>query len=252
MNDETALTTTEQAPPPSIIVGATTPQELVERATEMAEALAKVVEDRKLYLKIGSKKHIYVEGWTTLGAMVGVFPSIEWCRPVERGWEARCVVRRLADGRDLSAGEAQCTREENNWRARDDFAIRSMAQTRATSKAMRIPLAWIVSLGGYEPTPAEEVDGAAARAPRRPATATTENGAPMSDNQRKAIRASLNDLFAKDEKAAFDWMAEHEPKAAPKEGTEIHLTGLTTSEAAQILRALNDERDHRQRGEPQG
>lgn len=248
MNEEAAMTVPEPPPPTSIIVGATTPQELVERATEMATALAKVVEDRHLFLKIGTKKHIYVEGWTTLGAMVGVFPSIEWCRPVERGWEARCIVRRLADGRDLSAGEAQCTREEANWRARDDFAIRSMAQTRATSKAMRIPLAWIVALGGYEPTPAEEVDSAAARAPRRPAAAAPENGAPMDDKQRVAIRASLRDLFAKDEKAAFDWMKEMQPKAA--QGTEIHLTGLTKVEAGAVLRALNDERDHRQREEP--
>jgi hypothetical protein len=32
-----------------------------------------------------------------------------------------------------------------------------MAQTRATSKALRIPLGFIMALGGYETTPAEEV-----------------------------------------------------------------------------------------------
>jgi hypothetical protein len=69
-------------------------------------------------------------------------------------------------------------------------------------------------------------------------------GAPMSDNQRKGIRASLNELFGKDEKAAFDWMMEHEPKAA--QGTEIHLTGLTTAEAARILKAMSEEKALRQ------
>ncbi len=32
-----------------------------------------------------------------------------------------------------------------------------MAQTRATSKAMRIPLSWVMVLAGYSPTPAEEM-----------------------------------------------------------------------------------------------
>jgi len=36
-------------------------------------------------------------------------------------------------------------------------ACMSMAQTRATSKAFRLNFSYVVALGGYEPTPAEEM-----------------------------------------------------------------------------------------------
>lgn len=38
------------------------------------------------------------------------------------------------------------------------FQLRSMAQTRATSKVLSILLKWVVVLAGFKPTPAEEVD----------------------------------------------------------------------------------------------
>lgn len=40
-----------------------------------------------------------------------------------------------------------------------EFQLRSMAQTRAGSKALRNVLAWVAVLAGYKPTPAEEMDG---------------------------------------------------------------------------------------------
>ena len=38
-----------------------------------------------------------------------------------------------------------------------EFQLRSMAQTRAGSKALRNVLAWVAVLAGYKPTPAEEI-----------------------------------------------------------------------------------------------
>lgn len=137
-----------------------TPTEIVERATEMADRLRDVINKQHLYANIQGKKHVTVEGWTTLGALCGVFPVVAWSRPIEAedisGWEARVEVRTLA-GQVIGAAEAQCTRSERSWSGRDDYALRSMAQTRATSKAMRLPLAWIMSLAGFEVTPAEEM-----------------------------------------------------------------------------------------------
>ena len=46
---------------------------------------------------------------------------------------------------------------EKTWAGRDDYALRSMAQTRATSKAMRQPLGFIITLAGFDATPAEEM-----------------------------------------------------------------------------------------------
>lgn len=41
------------------------------------------------------------------------------------------------------------------------FQLASMAQTRASAKALRNVLSWVVVLAGYRPTPAEELDGQA-------------------------------------------------------------------------------------------
>lgn len=140
------------------------PVEIIRRASETADALAAVLRDRKLTSNISGKEHVRVEGWTLLGTMLGVFPVIEWTRPLDGGgWEARVEARTLA-GQTVGAAEAQCTRAEKEWgpnpskgRMRDDYALRSMAQTRAISKALRGPLGFVVTLAGYEATPAEEM-----------------------------------------------------------------------------------------------
>ena len=160
------------------------PKEVVARATEMANELRQVINKQHLYADIRGKQYVTVEGWTTLGAMVGVFPLVTWCRRVgddlvePLGWEARVEVRTLS-GQTVGAAEAQCMRSEGQWRSRDDFALRSMAQTRATSKAMRLPLAWIMSLAGFEATPAEEMprdDQVKPPAQRPAARKTASNG----------------------------------------------------------------------------
>lgn len=132
------------------------PAEVLIRATEVADALQPVIERKKLFANIHGKKHITVEGWTTLGAMLGVTPVCLWTRQLDNGWEARVEARTL-DGRVIGAAEAQCTRAEPMWKSRDDYALRSMAQTRATSKALGSVLRFVVTLAGYAGTPAEEM-----------------------------------------------------------------------------------------------
>lgn len=155
------------------------PLEVIEKATRIADALKKVLVDKKMIQPIQGKDHVKVEGWITLGAMLGVVPVVIWSRalpntkrPYERtegygdkqrtvkgsgsDWEARVEARTL-DGRIVGAAEALCTRDEPRWSAADDYAVKSMAQTRATSKALGGPLRFIVTLAGYEGTPAEEM-----------------------------------------------------------------------------------------------
>jgi hypothetical protein len=50
-----------------------------------------------------------------------------------------------------------CTRTESTWRSRDEFALRSMARTRAIGRALRAPLSPIAKLAGYGPAGAEEM-----------------------------------------------------------------------------------------------
>lgn len=146
------------------------PAEVLARAVETAKPLAQAVRDRGLAVEIQGREHVKVEGWTLLGAMLGVFPVCVWTRKLEDGWEAR-VEARTRDGATVGAAEAQCTRGENQWsfepvgrdgkklQPRDDFALRSMAQTRATAKALRQPLGFVMQLAGFNPTPAEEMTG---------------------------------------------------------------------------------------------
>jgi hypothetical protein len=159
---ETGLAVREPASP--ALFGTTDdPVAVVERMQAVAEALHQVIVTRGLSQTIPTKEglrdHVRVEGWTTLGAMLGVFPVTVWTHKLDdpEGWEAR-VEARTTGGSVIGAAEAMCTRDERRWKYADDYAIRSMAQTRATSKAMRMPLGFIVSMAGYSETPAEEMD----------------------------------------------------------------------------------------------
>jgi hypothetical protein len=153
------------------------PAEVLVRATALADALAKVLRTQKdkegkltLISTISGREHVRIEGWTMCGSMLGVFAVPVWTRKTTdpEGWEARVEARTLG-GHIVGAAEAQCTRDEEKWGwhpkgrngreldPRDDFALRSMAQTRAASKALRIPLGFIISLAGFDATPAEEM-----------------------------------------------------------------------------------------------
>lgn len=144
------------------LVGQGTPAQIMAQATEVADVLTDLLRKKKLTMGIRGREHVLVEGWTALGSLLGVYPVVEWTRPVTNpegqpnGWEARVEAKTLT-GIVVGAAEAQCTRDERMWRSREDYALRSMAQTRATSKALRLPLGFIVSLAGYEATPAEEM-----------------------------------------------------------------------------------------------
>jgi hypothetical protein len=152
---------------PATLFGTHDPAEIVKAATAQATALKDVIEANKLYAEIPgkrgqTKKHVYVQGWTFLGSMLGVHPVTVWTKRMTMsedgvdGWEAR-VEARTRSGDIVGAAEAMCTRDEDNWGDRDEYAIRSMAQTRATSKALRQPLDFVMQLAGFDATPAEEV-----------------------------------------------------------------------------------------------
>ena len=145
-----------EAPAAGTLFRTDDPAEVIVRATRVANALAPVIEQRKLFATIQRKRHIIIEGWQTLGAMLGVTPVCTWTRPLENGWEARVEAHTL-DGRVIGAAEAECLRAESLWARSDDYAIRSMAQTRAASKALSSVLRFIVILAGFEGTPAEEM-----------------------------------------------------------------------------------------------
>jgi hypothetical protein len=161
------------------------PRTALARMTDIAAVLVDVVRERRLAVRISGREHLTAEAWTTLGAMLGVVPVVVWTRLNESGdgYIARVEARTL-DGRVVGAAESECSRSESKWQNRDAFALRSMAQTRAISRALRAPLGMITVLAGYEPTPSEEmpvVDGTAREpepsssgSPAEPVAATRE------------------------------------------------------------------------------
>ncbi len=172
------------------------PDEIIARATETAGNLAKVIRRQKLSVSISGRDHVRVEGWTLLGTLLGVFPYTVWSRPIESGWEARCEARTL-NGRVVGAAEAQCDRTERTWAGRDEYAIRSMAQTRATSKAMRQPLGFVMALAGFDATPAEEMDFAAGKAkPKTSAWQQLVDLAAQSDIPSDVLVATAKTMYA--------------------------------------------------------
>lgn len=189
--DTTAVAVHEGASqPPATLFRTDDPVGVVEQASRVANALAGVIRAQKLSRRFGgadSKEHVYVEGWTLLGSMLGVFPVVEWSRPLQdgNGWEAR-VVARTKGGDTVGTAEAMCSRDEQTWHTRPDYALRSMAITRATSKAMRMPLGFVMTLAGFEATPADEmtVESEAARTPPpAPALGKCPDGHPISDGK---------------------------------------------------------------------
>lgn len=138
------------------LFGTSEPAAVIEKATSVANALKGVIVRQGLVSKISGKEYPRCEAWTLLGTMLGVFPVTVWTKEVNDGWEAR-VEARTKEGAIIGAAEAQCLRSEKNWANRDDFALRSMAQTRATAKCLRMPLGFVMTLAGFEATPAEEM-----------------------------------------------------------------------------------------------
>ena len=139
------------------------PGEVLTRARGVADALKTALDEGGMTMRIGRSEHVLVDGWQTLGAMLGVSPYVVWSRRTDAdaddpayGWEARAEARTV-DGRVVGSAEAMVTRNERNWKNADDYAIRSMAQTRAISKALRGPLGFVITLAGRNATPAEEV-----------------------------------------------------------------------------------------------
>lgn len=148
--------------PADNLMPALTPQQQVDRASEMAKVLQGVVRQAHLARKFGGEKeHLYFEAWQTIGQFFSCTPQTEWARAIKEGdkimgYEARVNVTN-SEGRVIASAESMCMRDEPNWKNKPLYALRSMAQTRTAGKALRSVFAWVAVLAGYSGTPAEEM-----------------------------------------------------------------------------------------------
>lgn len=132
------------------------PDKQLEFAHKAAKTLMTWVSQKPKKVMIRGEQYLEFGDWQILGRFYGATVGIEWTKPIDKGWEARATVLRNAEV--ISSAEAMCTREEKNWKDRDEFMLKSMAQTRASAKALRQAFGWVAELAGMKSTPAEEMD----------------------------------------------------------------------------------------------
>jgi len=153
------------------IVDASNPTDTIQAGTDIANVLKNVIDEQKLYSNIKGKKYVQVEGWTTLATILNLRPIITSTERLDKkdevAYTAHCEVRDYED-RIVGSADAMCSNKEGNWKGRDEYAIMSMSQTRSISKALRLPLGWIMTLAGYSATPSEEMTGIQNRNKSRP------------------------------------------------------------------------------------
>lgn len=189
---------------------AVSPATLVAGAAEMAYELATVIDKQKLFTVIQGKRFVGVEGWTTLAVMLGCVAR-EVSTIEDNGvYIAIVELVRMSDGACISRASAECG-EEKPWNTRAKYARRSMAQTRATGKACRLAFSWIMSLAGYEVTPAEEMTPIieAEQVQQRPAPAPVPITVPepkcITVSQHKLLEAQIRD-YALDRERIKAWL----------------------------------------------
>lgn len=140
----------------------------------LSNELSKLIKEKGLSSSIQGKQFVNVEGWQFAGASLGLMPVItEVTDLTRRGTEpgqleikymAKCEVRNITTGQLVATGIAICSNFEHSKKRFDEYAILSMAQTRAIGKAYRNLLAWLMKAAGFEATPAEEMDFVDAKA----------------------------------------------------------------------------------------
>lgn len=143
-------------------VNLTKPNDIMSFATNLKDLIVQ----NRLFTRIRGKNYVNVEGWQIAGAFTGVIPIVENVENLSQGtlYKYRAEVS-LQDqnGNKVGYGVAICTNKEKGKEMFDEYAVASMAQTRAVGKAFRMKLGWLLKIAGYETTPAEEMDAIIAR-----------------------------------------------------------------------------------------
>ena len=244
------MVSNELAPQRTALFNGASPADVTVAATEAANQLADVIKQRRLYQHIGNRDHVLIEGWQTLGTLVGVFAvkdggvrELPWplLAPLaeepedprtaaHQAWEQHrgllvqrdfgraygfsAAYRAVKDGREVGWGEGRCERSEKTWTDREDYALSSMAQTRGQGRTLKQPLGFLVHLAGYSSLPAEEA--------AEPAATASPYGSLVDADGDAAAAGIIETLFADVDGAALVQIVnrrfgtDHLPDAAAK------------------------------------
>ena len=189
---------------------------------------------------IDGKEYPKVTWWTTIGAPLGLFPVTDWSRrmddrPGEVAWEARVSI--MKDGHVISTAEMMCSDKEGYWRDGEfkpkwngetgEYAIRSMAVSRAIGKAYRQALSFLALFAGLNPVAAEEIVKGAVNfgsdAPKAAGDEFLDLDAPLGFGKHKETP------IRKVERGYLEWMVDNATK------------GKWAAKARKIIDALDKE-----------
>lgn len=134
------------------------PNDIMAFATNLKDLIVQ----NNLFTNIKGKNYVNVEGWQIAGAFTGVFPIVEKVENLSADFgkfKYRAeVTLRDKDNNVVGSGMAICSNQEPGKKDFAEYAVASMAQTRAVGKAFRMKIGWLLKVAGYETTPAEEMD----------------------------------------------------------------------------------------------
>jgi hypothetical protein len=136
--------------------------------TAIASQVQTHVKQNGLISNIKGKMYPQVEAWQFAGGLLNLFPRVTAVVDVSNGQKGVYKYRAEVEIYDytgeepkfVTAAVAICSNEEPTKKHFAEYAIASMAQTRAIGKGFRVLLGWLMKASGYEPTPAEDMDQA--------------------------------------------------------------------------------------------
>jgi hypothetical protein len=166
-----------------------------QKTLALASELGKFIKERQLTTKIQGREYVQVDGWQFALSQLGIIPMLNSLENQstdnEFKYRADVSLVRLADDKIVGRGIAICSNKERTKKAFDEYAIASMAQTRAEGKAARMLLSWLMKAAGYETTPAEEM-------------VDTEEADEIGSGSREYLHSLLeNTTFDEDKKKVF-------------------------------------------------
>lgn len=128
---------------------------------EAGKLLQSFIKQQKLSTQVQGKEFVNVEGWQYAGSLFGWNTKAEQCLNISNDQEIKYQAKVVAlnhEGQEVGAGFGICSNKESGKKFYQEFAIASMAQTRAVGKAYRNSLAFLMRLAGFEATPSEEME----------------------------------------------------------------------------------------------
>jgi hypothetical protein len=162
--------TEEQLPSIATNTGVTTVQselrslENIEHIKAFAKPLREYILANKLTSKILEKEWVNIEGWQFAGSAFGIVSRTLKCTEIVTGkeneicYEAEVELINLRNSQQVGKVSAICSNQEPSKKYYQRYAIHSMAITRASGKAFRMMLGFIMKDAGFEVTPADEMD----------------------------------------------------------------------------------------------